>query len=738
MKSTHGNDLSPSDDSYDDVTPQPRVDPATGSSRGEAEPEETIEFVREDDPNPTLSAEGIRSVNDGWDPNLEDVLSNEDEDDDEDGEERSAGSSVFSLTYDGIDPDTLANLTDVENLCMVKMSRAVGKNRVPCVCGRPRDTCPRKEHRNKREANLAGTIGEGGYYEPLAGTTWVDGRLDKRWFSTEEMESFEALRQQEKETTARILEPVLKEAKEAGTDDRARTVSFGGTIYHGGSPMAAPKPTPGTAPKSTDKPTKRTTVKAPPAHAPGDILSSGDHPSEPGGSLLILWYCMVRPSTQRVATNQLDKVFLWQSQGATLVQILRTRQEAEAWVKAWRPPEPTGHDILGEIPQPTPASTAGAKGGLSGGPQNPVNLATSSPGFPSGVPSDSVRNRSDDLTLLLDKASRFATGPDPSTGTTMIFGVDPTDVDRMDELLLPPNIEDSATRTEFYDLAMDVANLPGGYRTAEDDDYGSTELLARAFGRTRSGVFRNWRKHSHNALARIKSQKELLQFVRDVEKAVDRHKAAQEQRMRTFLHASRIAPEVIGLYLRSGLLPRIINETYQFYKGLLETCRSAQWEMPGATWKEGYVDQMIQHHATELGQIRQTSADYRSHLLETYVYLRNANKEKYQDPTFTRALLYSVAKAHGGGYDDLERQTEASGGTLAVSRCKHCRRKDTHQGTDKDDCPLKVLSARKAQAAVANLNKNQAKAVAKKIKELLAADPDGNVDTILASARASV
>ena len=40
--------------------------------------------------------------------------------------------------------------------------------------------------------------------------------------------------------------------------------------------------------------------------------------------------------------------------------------------------------------------------------------------------------------------------------------------------------------------------------------------------------------------------------------------------------------------------------------------------------------------------------------------------------------------------------------------------------------------------AVANLNKTQAKAVAKKIKEALASSPDEDVDTLIATARAGV
>ena len=87
---------------------------------------------------------------------------------------------------------------------------------------------------------------------------------------------------------------------------------------------------------------------------------------------------------------------------------------------------------------------------------------------------------------------------------------------------------------------------------------------------------------------------------------------------------------------------------------------------------------------------------------------------------------------------DSERNGTSDSGLPTVARCKHCRRRDTHQGTDKDDCPLRAISSRKAQAAVANLNKNQAKAVAKKIKDLLDSDPTGDVDAHIATARASV
>ena len=121
----------------------------------------------------------------------------------------------------------------------------------------------------------------------------------------------------------------------------------------------------------------------------------------------------------------------------------------------------------------------------------------------------------------------------PSAGTMAVSGVDPADKNQMDGLLLPPALQDGEVHQEFCELAVDVASSPGGHRFSDDDECGSAESLAQAFGRTRTGHFQNWRKVTNNALGRIASKRELLQFVKDVEKAVVRHQVAQDHRMRS-------------------------------------------------------------------------------------------------------------------------------------------------------------------------------------------------------------
>ena len=191
----------------------------------------------------------------------------------------------------------------------------------------------------------------------------------------------------------------------------------------------------------------------------------------------------------------------------------------------------------------------------------------------------------------------------------------------MDGLLLSPTLQDGEACQEFCKLAMDVASLPGGHRFSDDNECGLAELLAQAFGRTHTGHFCNWCKVTNNTLGRIASKKELLQFVKDVESAVVRHRLAQDHRMQNYLLACQILPEAVSLYLQSGLLPRIIQDTFWFHLNLLETLRTAQWEVESTTWKDGYIDQMVKYHSLELSQISQTVADYQTHLMETHVSL---------------------------------------------------------------------------------------------------------------------
>ena len=208
--------------------------------------------------------------------------------------------------------------------------------------------------------------------------------------------------------------------------------------------------------------------------------------------------------------------------------------------------------------------------------------------------------------------------------------------------------------------------------------------------------------------------------------------------MRKFLHTCGHEAYIGDLYVTNGPLPLLIEQTYQHYLTLLNTLRSAVFDFPSNSWKGTYTERMVKHHATEMGHIRATAADYRMFVLETYIYLRNARREKFQDPSFMRALMDQMGRTGTISPEEHAVGPPSPGGTPSATRCAHCRRNGLHSGTDKASCTLKSLSKSKAQQALQGLNKAQAKKVAKAVAAALALDPATNVDEVISVARADV
>ena len=151
------------------------------------------------------------------------------------------------------------------------------------------------------------------------------------------------------------------------------------------------------------------------------------------------------------------------------------------------------------------------------------------------------------MSHMLARFAHMTTGPDPSVGTRLIFGLDLTQEEGMNVALLPPNLTNSEKRKDFFNMAMDVASLPGGYNLSDDYDMGFEwgGGFDDGVGRTRLYTSRPM-----NALSNIKSKDDLLGFVRSVEKVVDRYRSAQHQRWRGFMFNSN---HPVDCGRRSGL-----------------------------------------------------------------------------------------------------------------------------------------------------------------------------------------
>ena len=631
-----------------------------------------------------------------------------------DADDSSRASSNVSEAAEDIPLADLVDLSDRSKVCLVRMHKRVGNVQIPCVCGLDPSVCSIRNHSSKRESNNPTVLGMPGFYVEYVspdGTRTGAGRADMRFYSAEEVEFARARLQSERtqveqdvqeEDDAESLAPsapsVAPSAAFSTPRHRGAMVGFSEPLVEPSLPSTRSDPTPKTR---NPLPKKVSNVVEGPSPVP--------LPSDPN-----LWYCFVQTDGRRIATDSTKKVLEFQGLGYDLRLVVPTREEAVRWCHE----SPAG---VPNVPVPGP--------GIVSGPNLKTTLTPNGSMAPPARSGPTVKPQD----ALLSRIAQMSVGKDPSESTQHVYGISPADEVKMDDFLLPPGLTDPDSKADFYDLAMDVASLPGGYRLNDDDDLTNNEALLAAIGKGRNNHFRSWRRNAHNQLGKIASKEDLLKFVTDVERTVIRTRTAQNQRMRKFLYACSHDSTFVELYVSSGPLPRLVEDTYRAFLALLEALRSAMFEFHEDSWKGSYIQRMLHHHSRELGHIRATSSDYRMHLLETYVYLRNSQKEKFQDPSFVRSLMYTIGK---------ERTTEGGGDSGEAgeqpTRCSHCRRNGTHKGTTKESCPLKMLSRAKATSAVNNLSKQNAKKVTKAIASAMEENPDGNVDEVISAARAEI
>ena len=136
-----------------------------------------------------------------------------------------------------------------------------------------------------------------------------------------------------------------------------------------------------------------------------------------------------------------------------------------------------------------------------------------------------------------------------------------------------------------------------------------------------------WQSTKSNGLSKIKGAAYLAMTTANVAKAWKKAWKSCLSRWKVFLYERRYSKFVIDEYLKFGLLPRLIQRTYNYYYGLLTTARdlghNAQGPVP---WKGSRAESVIRFHADTLGLQRSLAPDYCAHLLEAYVHLRDADK----------------------------------------------------------------------------------------------------------------
>lgn len=82
-------------------------------------------------------------------------------------------------------------------------------------------------------------------------------------------------------------------------------------------------------------------------------------------------------------------------------------------------------------------------------------------------------------------------------------------------------------------------------------------------------------------------------------------------------------------YLHYRLLPKIIQDTYDYYTALLVTTNELLYSEGSAVqWKGSQAEALIQYHGKKLRQGQSCATNYQDHILWSYAYFQDAASKK--------------------------------------------------------------------------------------------------------------
>ena len=314
---------------------------------------------------------------------------------------------------------------------------------------------------------------------------------------------------------------------------------------------------------------------------------------------------------------------------------------------------------------------------------------------------------------------------DPSAGDKdKIFG---TQIDgrNMDKLVGPPDLDSLGTQ-ELYDMAPDIASLPGKisiiageYSNGGEQTQASiVDALQQAFikGTIERVVHRdqNFGRPSRHAFSSIKDEDSLRLFLNGLdecrEAVFNRFNRGVTQLMLLRLYSDA----EITAYKDSGGLPQLLRKTFDLYKSLVETinteCRKAE------NYDKSVAAALTSHHSKELNKIRTYALTKKDVVLRTYAYLRDSKKtdfhsHKVQQYLWARLEEYQAlaTSCHWEGPYGARAQQASTPSAAKATRCSHCTNARLHTlvrpaiKIGRAYCPFRAVpaaTARKIRAAI--------------------------------------
>ena len=257
-------------------------------------------------------------------------------------------------------------------------------------------------------------------------------------------------------------------------------------------------------------------------------------------------------------------------------------------------------------------------------------------------------------------------------------------------------------------------------------------LLAQATGNSLVLPDGQWKAQRKARLTTVKSSTDLLTLWESLVDAESEIFSQQDDRIHAFLYDRHYSTSEINQFLASGLFIRVITDTYNNYKSLLQTLLS-HTNVHGFS---GLASELLKYHGNKLLQIRLYSPSYLVFLLRQYVYLRDAAAAKFShvnviapmvQELFSRAPTAGDAGqgGNGGGGGD-------GGGGGVATKCSWCQSKDCHAKlgipVDSGKCPFKA----------AHLTRSQCRKAAKAFVAAFSpsADKDAAIQAAIESAKA--
>jgi hypothetical protein len=304
----------------------------------------------------------------------------------------------------------------------------------------------------------------------------------------------------------------------------------------------------------------------------------------------------------------------------------------------------------------------------------------------------------------------FMVSSDQSAGDdSKIFGLDVVDQDGIDKALAPGGLQAGKDMMNLYERVMDVAALPGPSVGTEDGNDNKDQLqdvmeitalvITQATTTDKTGRGMTFKSRTNNPLIHVKTELEIMEMPELVRKAAEEDLKTQTKQLRAFMHKRGYQSEYIATFVDSGGLPRMIRRSVELYKSLIEAVIQALRSFSEGSWKDSYAQAMLYFWANKLASSRKRAVDYRDHVIDVYIILRDAERKRFQDESFHRVMWKRFELLEASVATNVNRETPPA--NVSGNRCGHCRHRLGHEA---GQCPLHDFKSNQAASLLNNIS----------------------------------